>query len=269
MKKSKEQYTEELRKLSELDIKEEVLEANKKRILNNLDKKENVRHIRFIPVFATVVLVVFSLLATTVLAFPGVAAKAVPGIPLVKEMEQNKEQVDALSAEVETFKESEQIKENEIKELKAQDQIKEEKIEDLEAEVEELKIKIKEISDELIKEVETSPNEDEAQNLQLQNLVVDFVKEMYKGNYEEAAKYCTEDFAKTVINDPDDVIMRTGSTSVVFTQITNVAKVDDAIFIVFLRLNDSGEEMEADYQLDFEIQKTGDEYRISFVGIDA
>ena len=266
MKKSNEDYNKEISKLSEmakdLEIKDELLETNKKRIINNLDKRKSVKHMRFVPVFATVVLVAFSLLATTVLAFPGVAAKAVPGIPLVKEVALREKQVDilseevgTLSTEVDTFKESDQIKEEEIKELKA--------------EVEELKIKIKKISDESIKEVETSPNEDEAQNLQLQNLVVEFVKEMYKGNYEAAAKYCTDDFAKIVLNDPDDVIMRKDSTSLVFTQITNVAKHTEDIFLVFLRLNDSGEEFEADYQLDFEIQKNEDKYLISFVGINA
>ena len=231
-----------------LKLKEEVLYMNKKKIMNELETKKRSRHIKFVPVFTASLLLVFSMLATSVLAFPGIAAKVVPNIPLVKEISER-------DLEIENIREAEQIKQVEIEELRS--------------EIEELKMTIKKISDEQIKEVETSPNEDEEQNFQLQTLVVEFVKEMYRGNYEKAAQYCTEEFAQTVIDSPQDVIMRPSSNAVVFTQITNVAKVDDSMFLVFLRLNDSGEDMEADYQLDFEIVMKDDAFLISFVGIDA
>jgi len=231
-----------------LKLKEEVLYMNKKKIMNELETKKRSRHIKFVPVFAASLLLVFSMLATSVLAFPGIAAKVAPNIPLVREISE---------------------RDQEIEDIRAAEQTKQLEIEELKSEIEELKMTIKKISDEQIKEVETSPNEDEEQNLQLQTLVVEFVKEMYRGNYEKAAQYCTDEFAQTVIKSPQDVIMRPSSTAVVFTQITNVAKVDDSMFLVFLRLNDSGEEMEADYQLDFEIVMKDDAFLISFVGIDA
>ncbi len=217
--------------------------------------KNNKRKIRFIPAFALSLLVIFTLFATSVLAFPGFAEKVVPNIPLMREIDERESKLDELNDEVEKLKENEAAKQSEI--------------EFLNEEIEKLKIMIKEISEEQIKEVITSPNEDEVQNLMLQTFVVNFVKEMYKGNYESAAKYCTDEFAKTVINRPDDIIMRPDSSALVFTQITNIAKTEDGMFLVFLRLNDSGEEMEADYQLNFEIIMTGDDYYISFVGMDA
>jgi hypothetical protein len=238
-----------------LKLKDEMVNMSSRRILNGLEAKRNRKRIKFISVFATALLLVFSILATTVLAFPGVAAKVAPNIPLVKEIAKRDTQLVSLNNTVNTYKEADVQKQEEINALKT--------------EVEELKIKVKEISDELIKEIETSDNTDEAQNLQVQSLVIEFVKLMYKGKYEEAAKYCTEKFAETVINKPEDVIMRPQSTSVIFTQITNVAKVNDTQFMVFLRLNDSGADMEADYQLDFEIVLIDDVYLISFVGIDA
>lgn len=239
----------------ELKIKDEVLYANKTRILNSLDVKKRTSHIKFVPAFAASLLLVVSLLATSVLAFPDIAKRVAPGIPLIKEISQKDEQLDKLSEQIQVIS------------VDAAD--KEAQIEVLKNEIEELKIRIKEISEEKIKEVETSPNEDEAQNLLLQTLVVDFVKEMYRGNYEKAALYCTEEFARTVLNRPEDILMRSSSDAVVFTQITNVAKVDDSLFMVFLRLNDSGQEMEADHQLDFEIVRDGDEYKISFAGLNA
>jgi hypothetical protein len=238
-----------------LKLKDEVMHMNKRKILNGLDDRKHRGHVRFIPVFAAVLLLVFSMIATTVLAFPGVAAMVAPNIPLVREIAKRDTAINVLSDQVDTYKEA--------------DVKKQEEIDDLKTEVNDLKIQVKEISDQLIREIETSKNEDEEQNLRLQTLAVDFVKAMYKGNYQEAAAYCTDEFAQTVLDHPENVIMRPSSPSVVFTQITNVAKVNDTLFLVFLRLNDSGPDMEADYQLDFEIVLAEDAYLISFVGIDA
>jgi len=217
--------------------------------------KDRKKKTRIILLAALTLLLVFSMLSATVLAFPQTAARVIPGIPVLKDMAEMDEQLAELNEEAEKIREADQIKASEIETLKR--------------EIEELRIILKEISEETIREIETSPNEDEAQNLKIQSIVVNFVKEMYRGDYEKAAAYCTSEFAGTVRNDPGDVIMRPSSTVVVFTQITNVAKVNDSLFLVFLRLNDSGEEMEADYQLDFEVIKDGDDYLISFVGIDA
>jgi len=239
----------------ELELKEDFINNEKIKILSELDKKKKSSLFRLLPALATVLLLVFSLFVTTVLAFPGMAGKLVPKIPIMKEIAEKDTKIARLNEEVKMMQESDRVKLEEIELLKT--------------EIEELKIRIKEISDEKIREVETSPNEDEAQNLQIQSLVVEFIKEMYRGNYEKAAGYCTEEFAHVVLSRPGDVIMRPLSDAVVFTQITNVAKVDDSHFLVFLRLNDSGDEMEADYQLDVEIIATEEGYFISFVGIDA
>lgn len=217
--------------------------------------KNDKRRIRFIPAFALSLLVIFTLFATSVLAFPGFAEKVAPNIPLMREIDEREAKLDELNTEVEKLKENETAKQNEI--------------DTLNEEIEKLKIMIKEISDEQITEVITSPNEDEIQNLMLQTFVVNFVKEMYRGNYENAARFCTDEFAVTVINKPGDIIMRPESSALVFSQITNIAKTEDGTFLVFLRLNDSGDEMEADYQLNFEIMMIDDEYFISFVGMDA
>ena len=55
---------------------------------------------------------------------------------------------------------------------------------------------------------------------------------------------------------------------VIFTQITNVAKEGEK-YLVFVRLNDSIEKDDADYQEDFEVVKVAGKYLVSFVGKDA
>ncbi len=234
-------------------LKEGVREMAAKRIINNTTKRKPKTKIAFIPSFATTIILLIAVLSVSVLVFPDVAVKYASALPIVRELAEKDDDVNELTGRLDDM----------------QDQIseKESAILYLEAQLKELEIKIKEISKEEITEVITSDNTDEALNIQLQTLVVNFVKAMYRADYNEAAKFCTTSFAVEVKANPQYIIMRKDN-AVVFTQITNIARTEDGVYLVFLRLNDSSDG-EADYQIDFEIIEKDGKYFISFAGMNA
>lgn len=238
---------------NEFQLKDGAKIMAKRKIMNGIDKRKKTRDARFVPAFMTVLLLMTMIASVSVLAFPEIAVKYAGALPIVKELARKEDDVNLLNGKVAALQENINEKESMVQYLEAQ--------------VEQLEIKLKEISGEEIPEVITSENEDETLNIQLQSLTVNFVKNMYKGDYEAAAQFCTPDFASFVKEHPDSILMRKDNR-VIFTQITNIAVTEKGIYLVFLRLNDSVDG-EADYQIDFEIIEQNGKYLISFAGMNA
>ena len=238
---------------NEIQMKDGAKNMAKRKIINGLDKGKKTRKVRFILALGTALLILAMVMSVSVLVFPDIAVRYAGALPIVKELVQEKDDVITLNEKI----------------CSLQDEISEQEsvVMYLEAQIKELEKKLKQISDEKIPEVITSKNEDEMLNIQLQSLTVNFVKAMYRGDFEEAAQFCTPEFSVTVTDHPDRIIMRK-ENAVVFTQITNIARAEDGTYLVFLRLNDS-DDGEADYQIDFEVIEKDGKYLITFAGMNA
>jgi len=103
--------------------------------------------------------------------------------------------------------------------------------------------------------------------LAVQQLAVNFIIAQFKGDIELIKSMCTDDFKSYVDKNKDTILWRKNGEAL-FTQITNVAKEGDRYF-VFVRLNETGSNGEADYQENFEIIKINGEYLVDFMGNDA
>lgn len=238
---------------NEFQMKDGAKYMAKKKIMNGLVRGKQASRVRFIPAFRTALLIITLVASISVLAFPDMAVRYAGALPIVKELVREKDDANTLNDKITSLQ----------GELSEQENI----VLYLDEQTKELQKKLKEIADEKIPEVITSENEDEMLNVQLQSLTVNFVKALYRGDYEDAAAFCTTDFGPKVKEHPEYIVMRK-EKAVVFTQITNIALAEDGTYLVFLRLNDS-DEGEADYQIDFEVIEKDGKYLISFAGMDA
>ena len=222
-----------------LNTEEVIITMNKKNIVNQLEKSERHPFTRFVPGIAACIFLVMFLFAGSILAFPSFASKYVPKLPFIKELSQAK------------------VENNEIKQ----------QIESAKKENEQLKIEIKRIKDVEVKEVTTSVGVPAAEDKAVQELVIDFIKAQYHGDINALKDMSTEEFKKQIDGNKQGIILiKRGE--VIFTQITNVAKEGEK-YLVFVRLNDSEEKDDADYQEDFEVVKVAGKYLVSFAGKDA
>ncbi|MFZ5990013.1 MAG: zf-HC2 domain-containing protein [Bacillota bacterium] len=228
-----------------LKIKEDILDMSKRSIVKNVRRNRKPLGRALSGVAAGVFFAMF-LLTSSIIAFPTFASTYVPELPVVKQLKEVQSSYNTVKQENQQIK-----KENE----------------EIKQENEKLKKTIKEIGGSSIVEYQTSEGIGEADNNAIQNMVIDFIKAQYKGDMETIKEMCTDEFKKEVDRMRSDILMDKKG-DVVFTQITNVAK-EGELYLVFVRLNDTSEADDADYQLNFELKKIGEKFLVSFVGKDA
>lgn len=137
----------------------------------------------------------------------------------------------------------------------------------LAGEIEALEIKIREIEGVEVPVVETADPELPADvNEAVMSLSMRFVRAQYDGDTAALASMGTERLKADLAAHPDDYLRDGGEA--VFAQMTDVSRSGDT-FLVFVRLSDSGQWSEGQYQQNFEIIKVGDEYLVDFMGMDA
>lgn len=228
-------------------IREDVLNMNKKNIVKKAGKREGKRPmVSFVSGVAAAIFFGMFLLTGSIVVFPTFASTYLPEVPVVKQLK------DA---------------QNEYNVVKQQNEEMAKLNESLKRENEELKMKIKEIGGVSIPEYETSKGINEEDNQKIQEMVIEFIRAMYRGDIEAAQKISTEKFKQELAQSAKHYLM-INKGEVLFTQITNVAKEGD-LYLVFVRLNDSIEAEYGDYQWNFELVKQGNEFLISFAGKDA
>ncbi|HOM01800.1 MAG TPA: zf-HC2 domain-containing protein [Acetivibrio sp.] len=228
-------------------IKEDVLNMNKKNIVKKAGSLKNKRpFMRFVSGAAAVVFLGMFLLTASIVAFPSFASTYLPDVPVVKQLKDVQNEYNAIKQQNEILK-----KENE----------------EIKQENEELKMRIKEIGGVSIPEYQTSEGINEEDNQRIQEMVIEFIRAIYRGDIEAAKKISTEEFKKELAQNAKHYLM-INRGEILFTHITNVAKEGDS-YMVFVRLNDGGDADISDYQWNFEFVKRGNDFLISFAGKDA
>lgn len=251
-----------LKKMKEsIKIKDDILDINKKNILKKTkSKKSNIR--RMISGIAVGMFIIMFLFTGSILVFPTFAYNYIPEqLPAIRQFKEIQTSFNEAKLEIgEIKKENEEIKQ-ENKEIKLEN--------------EELKKTIREIEGEYITEYQTSEGIDQNDNYVIQEMVIRFIKALYRGDSETMKKMCNDEFSAKLAEERTEILfsndgnyVHLNSNNVVFTQITNVAKEGEAYY-VFVRLNDASYEGAADYQLNFELEKVEGEFLINFVGKDA
>jgi hypothetical protein len=244
---------------SKLKLKEDIVIMSKRNIFRNINKRQKHRR-SFASVAVACISVIVCALTVSFLIFPSFAYKCVPDLPMVRELAETRRQnMEFKQINEDILKENEEIK-------KENKQIKEQ-LESIILENEQIRIQLKEISGEQITEVVTSEGVPEADNYAIQNLVIEFIKAMYKGDLETIKALGTDEFNAQLDSKKDHILMHNKGL-VIFRQITNAA-FHDGKYLVFVRVNDTNSEGEADYQWNFELIKADRKFLVDFVGMDA
>ena len=145
----------------------------------------------------------------------------------------------------------------------------EEKNDDLQEQVDELKIRLETIGGEEVPVVDTTPGDLPPEvNAAVQTLAMDFIRAQYAGDLEALAEMGTERLRADIAAHPEDYLRAEGA-AIVFAQMTEAAMAEDGTYLVFIRLSDSVEWTDSQYQENFEIKKVGDRYLVDFMGMDA
>jgi Predicted transmembrane transcriptional regulator (anti-sigma factor) len=139
----------------------------------------------------------------------------------------------------------------------------------LASEVASLTIELRSIGGEevpVVQDPETDVPADEA--LAVQNLAMSFVRAQYAGDLEALRDMGTERLRADLAAHPDDYLRAQGA-EVVFAQMTDVALTEDGTYLLFVRLMDSAEWSESQYQENFEIRRVDGRWLVDFMGMDA
>ncbi|MHB1342182.1 MAG: anti-sigma factor family protein [Coriobacteriia bacterium] len=135
-------------------------------------------------------------------------------------------------------------------------------------EVEELKIQLKEIGGEQVPVVETAePPLPPEVNAAVQELAMAFIKAQYANDLDALKALSTDRLKAEIERDPRTYLRPKGA--VVFAQMTDVSLAEGDVYLVFVRLSDSVEFTDSQFQEDFEIKKVGEKYLVDFMGMDA
>ena len=139
----------------------------------------------------------------------------------------------------------------------------------LQEEVDELTVRLETVGGEEVPIVDTTPGDLPAEvNTAVQTLAMEFVRAQYAGDLEALAAMGTDRLKADIEAHPEDYLRAQGA-EIVFAQMTEAAQTDDGTYLVFVRLSDSEEWTDSQYQEDFEIVKEGDRYLVDFMGMDA
>jgi hypothetical protein len=136
---------------------------------------------------------------------------------------------------------------------------------ELSDQVEELETRLAEIGGAEMLLVETDPVLDEADNRAAQEHAMEFVRAMYAGDVGALQALATEDLAAQIANRPDDYLRSGG---VVFAQINNISEMEGAYW-VFIRMSDTVEFTDSQFQLNISLERAGDGFLVSAVEMDA
>lgn len=140
---------------------------------------------------------------------------------------------------------------------------------DLQQQVDELTIRIEEIGGEDVPVIDTTPGDLPAEvNSAVQTLAMEFIRAQYAGDLEALAAMGTDRLKTDLAEHPESYLREPGA-SVTFAQMTEAAVTEEGVYLLFVRLLDSAEWSESQYQEDFEIIKIGDTYLVDFMGMDA
>jgi len=235
-------------------INEDVLNMNKKNIAKKAAGKKDKRNFKsFISGIAAVVFFLMFLLTGSIVAFTSLASTYLPEVPVVKQLKDVQNEYNAIKRQNEEMAKLNEILKKENEEIKKEN--------------EELKIRIKEIGGVSIPEYRTSEGINDEYNQKIQEIVIKFIRAMYRGDIETARKISTEEFKQELAQNAKHYLM-INKGDILFTCITNVAK-NGNLYGMFVRLNDTVDRELGDYRWSFELVKHGDEFLISFAGKDA
>lgn len=141
--------------------------------------------------------------------------------------------------------------------------------EELQSQVDELSVRLETVGGEEVPVVDTTPGDLAPEvNAAVQGLAMEFVRAQYAGDLEGLKAMGTERLRAEIEAHPDDYL-RSGGAAVVFAQMTEAAEAGDGAFVVFVRLQDSVEWTDSQYQEDFEIKLIDGQYLVDFMGMDA
>lgn len=145
----------------------------------------------------------------------------------------------------------------------------EQRAEELQTQVDELSVRLESVGGEEVPIVDSTPGDLAPEvNAAVQELAMAFVRAQYAGDVEAMKAMGTERLRADMAAHPGDYLRERGAT-VVFAQMTEAARSDDGTFIVFVRLQDSAEWIDSQYQEDFEIKLIDGKYLVDFMGMDA
>lgn len=145
----------------------------------------------------------------------------------------------------------------------------EEENESLQQQVDELSVRLETVGGEEVAIVDSAPGDLPPEvNAAVQLLAMDFIRAQYAGDLDALAAMGTERLKADIAARPQDYLRPVGA-EIVFAQMTEAAVTEDGTYLVFVRLSDSVEWTDSQYQENFEIKFIDGVYLVDFMGMDA
>lgn len=141
--------------------------------------------------------------------------------------------------------------------------------ETLKEQVDELTVRLETIGGVEVAIVDTAPGDVAPEVAEaVKTLAMDFVRAQYSGDLEALAAMGTQRLRADLTAHPEDYL-RARDAAVVFAQMTEPVDAGDGTFLIFVRLSDSADWVDSQYQEDFEIKLIDGVYLVDFMGMDA
>jgi hypothetical protein len=145
----------------------------------------------------------------------------------------------------------------------------EEQNESLREQVDELTVRLEMVGGEEVAIVDATEGDlSPEENAAVQLLGMAFIRAQYAGDLDALAAMGTDRLRADLAAHPNDYLRAQGA-EVVFAQMTEAAQAEDGTYLLFIRLSDSVEWTDSQYQENFEIKRVGDTYLVDFMGMDA
>ncbi|GAB6171301.1 hypothetical protein JCM15765_07790 [Paradesulfitobacterium aromaticivorans] len=214
----------------------DVLKVQMQNEINKNATSKKFKHRSGFAIGAAAVFFVLFTLSSTLLAFPALAEKYTPSLPIVQNLSHLKTETAALKDQTVA----------------------------LQSEADALKVQMKQIDGTSLKVVETRAALDSADNAQVQTLALSFIKAQYKGDMQKIQSITTPEFYQKIQTRQSQYIW-TDNGAVIFGSITNVAKEKDS-YLVYVRISDSRDDSE--FQENFILVNDNGTYKIKEVELD-
>jgi hypothetical protein len=101
----------------------------------------------------------------------------------------------------------------------------------------------------------------------VQQVVIEFIKAQYAGDVARLKALSTPELQDRIDASPDE-FLRDDAGTVSFAQMTDVS-IYEGLYMTFVRLSDTKEFTDSQYQEDFGVKKVGDTYRVAVMEMDA
>jgi hypothetical protein len=152
--------------------------------------------------------------------------------------------------------------------MRDQNQIMHEQNEAMKARIDKLEKRVNELTGDDVSVVATSEEDlPDDVTMAVQQVVIEFIKAQYAGDVKRMKSLATPALDARIDANPEEYL-RDDSGTVSIAQMTDVS-IYEGLYMTFVRMSDTGEFTDSQYQENFGVKKVGDRYMVDLMEMDA